>query len=113
MCLALDMSDAYPIVNAKRKYAPCWLRIEQNSIDRPMEVVDLLQKEANLHICLAQNHNECKASRCEHGSYRWEECPLVHLYVIHKQGNPTPVDDHQLRLSINEWRASSISKAWR
>jgi hypothetical protein len=110
MCMAMDANDAYPILIAKQqKYAPCWLRIEQNSIDRPLEVVDLIQREANLRICLAHNHDLCKATRCQQGSHRWQDTPLLHLVIVHKQREPTAVSDDEVRTAISQWRASSIA----
>jgi len=108
ICMALDFNNAYPLAiqshGALKSFAPCWVRIEHNCIDRPFEVLDLLYREELILSCTAKNREACGPWRCEHSSRRWEETPPVHLFMIHKQNDFIPVDDEELRNQVAGWK---------
>jgi len=59
---------------------PCWVRLNNNLIKDPQRVIDQLQQELKVKICLAEERACCAPSKC-----RETPTPLVHLLSLQTQ----------------------------
>lgn len=90
LCLAFHRHkyQAYPFRGRSMQFIPCWLRMEKNSIANPTLCVELLKKEANVRICLAENRDICGPYRCRHEQIQPKAVPSVHLFSIRNSAIP-------------------------
>lgn len=108
LCMAMGKNDGYPLLGRSRLYIPCWLRLEYNSIARPLEAVDILRREGEVPICLAENRDECGPWRCSCAGRTQRGIPKVHLFTIAVQSRsnrPAAQEDTELREEMRRWGA--------
>lgn len=105
ICMALGKHEGYPLVGRNRLYIPCWLRMEYNHIGRPQDVVELLRREGEVPICLADNRDDCGPWRCCQACRTKQGVPKVHLFTVACQcrSRTTNQDDAELREEIRRW----------
>jgi len=68
---------------------PVWLRLNNNWIEEPRQMLRALESELGITFCLARNRHTCGPTKC--GWKGGSGCPLVHLYTFETQDTPGSV----------------------
>eukprot|EP00929_Paragymnodinium_shiwhaense_P029260 TRINITY_DN16809_c0_g1_i1.p1 TRINITY_DN16809_c0_g1~~TRINITY_DN16809_c0_g1_i1.p1 ORF type:complete len:810 (+),score=182.43 TRINITY_DN16809_c0_g1_i1:130-2559(+) len=113
LCMAVARNDCYPFLSRRDKgnnddrhlYIPCWLRIEQNAIARPLDVVEIIAREGEVDICIPENRDDCNPWKCAYSTEDPYEVPKVHLLSITNQArvSRSTFDEIEVRDEVRRW----------
>jgi len=109
ICMAIAANPAYPRSQDGNFHTPCWVRLEHNLVDRPVEVLKMLRRDGKVRICDASDREHCSAQRCVN-SEPGIGAPQVHLYVVDRQdGMKEPYDVVAVRAHIRALRRHGLT----
>lgn len=114
ICMAIQKNDNYPAKNERSwQFVPCWLRMEQNLIAKPLELLDLLRREGSVSFCMADNRDLCGPWRCVCSSQNKTDAPRIHIFAIANSGRgaPTSFAEKEMCDIVSKWGGVRMKSA--